>query len=70
MAHLAHVLHYDAKWFQAHCPALLSEEDSLRHVLDHAMLVDDIQEDLGVDEAEAVRICAAMGLDKARPSDI
>lgn len=55
MAHLIHKHKYDAAWMKKNCPVLLSEEDSLKHILDHKQLVEDIKMDLtplDADDAE------------------
>lgn len=71
MAHLIHKYPYMNKdWLSKSCPVLLSEEESLKHILEHAQLIKDIEEDLGVEEAKAEELCALMGLDKNREMDI
>jgi len=49
---------YNKDWLRSNCPVLLSEEDSLKHILDHKQLISDITEDLGLNEASADEICA------------
>lgn len=67
MAHLIQKHKYDAEWMKKNCPVLLSEDDSLKHILDHKQLVEDIQMDLKpLDADEADKICTIMGLDKNR----
>jgi hypothetical protein len=66
MAHLIHAYKYDAAWMKKNCPVLLSEDDSLKHVLEHKTLVGDIGKDLSVSAEEAEKICTIMGLDKNR----
>jgi len=58
-----------ADWLKANCPVLLSDEDSLKHVVDHASLITEIKEELELNEAAAAKLCGVLGLDKDRKSD-
>ena len=66
MAHLIHAYNYDGAWMKKNCSVLLSEDDSLKHVLEHKQLVEDIGTDLSVSADDAEKICTIMGLDKNR----
>lgn len=66
MAHLIKKYGYNKKWFEENCPVLLNEEESIKHIFEHANLINDIAEDCGIEADEAEKLCAVMNLDKTR----